>query len=694
MAVIDLSTGAKVKDAATSQENVPTTTNKAPEGKIINLDTGKFEPKPLMDPREQYAQTTQFHESKDNWYKPSQAEKDLPEITTSGILSGENPADIAKVSAAILVTPNPREIGNILSSTFPHIGVTEDENGNLIAGNNKTGVQAIINKKGASPLDVLQVLGVGTAFTPAAQAAAIPAALGSRVAIGAAGSGLTQGAIEGIQKSVGGELNPEEIAIATALGGAVETVVPAINAMRNARQSREVRDAVRASEDVAGNVQTARDASNATGIDLFQAQQTAIPAQIERQSFLTQLPASTQTASNALSRQNQQAFNAVDNFLSQIAPDNAVVAGQERIRTAAQEAISVRNRARAEASSPIYKQAFRRQRKGQVGPINTDALETKIEQMSRQFSRNGQIRRELNTALNSIREADGNLQKLHLAKTEIDQTINSFGQNSVGNTTRRFLSDVKRDLVDDLVSQSPSYRAARDEFIRTSPPVKHIRESIIGKVAELTDTQLDQASTKIFNPAQTNHQVVRNARQMIESVDPDAWGMILRSELERRLGSIKTTAEAGTTENIPGQLFNAIFGNTKQRNVLYSALDNEQRNNLRYLQTALNRARLGRGAGSQTAIREEMKRELRGGVGSAIRTFFKGPVRALAETGEDAAFNQRTRALADVMFDPQWRQNVRELRRLDSNSPAAGRALIQLLDDAMATDLKNTEGNQ
>ncbi|MBL4838267.1 MAG: hypothetical protein JKY34_11900, partial [Kordiimonadaceae bacterium] len=48
------------------------------------------------------------------------------------------------------------------------------------------------------------------------------------------------------------------------------------------------------------------------------------------------------------------------------------------------------------------------------------------------------------------------------------------GENAIGNTTKRFLTDIQTDLVDVMTTQSPSYRAARDEFRRTSPLVDEI----------------------------------------------------------------------------------------------------------------------------------------------------------------------------------------------------------------------------
>lgn len=346
-----------------------------------------------------------------------------------------------------------------------------------------------------------------------------------------------------------------------------------------------------------------QEATAKTGVPLFKAQQTLDPAQIEKQSFIPQLPAGSQLAQRQLKIQNEAAADAVDTLLKQIAPDSAVVEAAGGFRSASQRAVKARKDIRSEASSPIYKQAFRRQRQGKLAPIDTSSLETKISQMVKQFDPAGQISKNLNSSLSKIRNADGNLQKLHLAKTEIDQTINTFGADSVGNTTKRFMTGVKNDLTEQLVSQSPSYKAARDEFIRLTPGVTGIQDSIIGKISQIDDTQLKAISRKIFDPSETNTTVIRQAKRVIDDVDPDAWNKLVRSEMERRIGSIKVTQE--TSQNIPGQLNRAIFGNKKQRDILFNGVEGDVKKNLAFLETSLKRAALGRGVGSQTAAREK-----------------------------------------------------------------------------------------
>ena len=52
------------------------------------------------------------------------------------------------------------------------------------------------------------------------------------------------------------------------------------------------------------------------------------------------------------------------------------------------------------------------------------------------------------------------------------------------------------------------------------------------------------------------------------------------------------------------------------------------------------------------------------------------------------AFNNRVRLLARTMYDPQWRAEMGNIRRLNPNSPAAARAMTQLLNDIESTEVE------
>lgn len=616
----------------------------------------------------------------------------IPEIGTGGLLAGEDQSKVAAISPVLLSTTDPREMANIVASTFPNIGITETPEGELLATNNKTGAMVVVNKPGLSQLDILQGLGIVSAFFPAAGAASIPARIGGAIA--------TESVIQAGQAAAGGEFDVGDVALSGALSGAGELLPKGFQAgaqlLKQSRKAKQVAPTLKEVKEVA--VIQAEEAAKETGVGLFEAQKTMVPSTLEEQSFVASLPAGARTARAALLKQNEQAAKAVDDILNFIAPPTALETGAKKIRTAANQALQARKLARSEAASPIYKQAFRRQRQGKVGLIDTGALQTKISKMAQQFDPDDEIAKSLNDALRKIENANGDLRKLHIAKIEIDQKLNAFGVNAVGNTTKRHVKSIQDDLIEQMRAQSPSYMAAMDEFKRTSPAVQSFEDSVLGKITDIDETQLKTISQKLFNPAEQNPVLIRKAKKTIEAIDPQAWREIIRTELERRLGAVRGDISesaqgiSASVENLPAQLSRAIFGNEKQRRVLFQGSPPDIAQNLKYLETALDRARLGRPGGSQTATREEIKKQLRPGITKGVATsivnFFNFPVRAVGVAGDvgtglvgEKLFDRKVRVLADALYSTEWKARMVKIRKMPSGSSSAGKAMLQLLND-------------
>lgn len=168
--------------------------------------------------------------------RQTRATEELPELGRGGLLSGEDATTTAKIAPVLLSTTKPEEIAQILTTNFPSIGITQDEKGNLIAGNNKTGVQVIINKPGVSGLDLLQGLGIAASFTPAGKAASLGKTVAQKALIGAAGAGVTESAIQAGQELSGGEFTPSDVVISSGFGGAGELIIPAAKAVKSSLQ--------------------------------------------------------------------------------------------------------------------------------------------------------------------------------------------------------------------------------------------------------------------------------------------------------------------------------------------------------------------------------------------------------------------------------------------------------------------------
>lgn len=165
---------------------------------------------------------------------------DVPELGSGGLLSGESKIKIAKIAPVLLTTTDPREIGNILSSEFKTIGITEEPGDRLFATNNKTGARVEINKPELSKLDIMQGLGIGSIYYPAGLAGSIPKA--AATALG------TETAIQAGQAAVGGEFNPGEVALSAFIGAggkAAEKLISAGSRLRQPipQESKQVIDA-------------------------------------------------------------------------------------------------------------------------------------------------------------------------------------------------------------------------------------------------------------------------------------------------------------------------------------------------------------------------------------------------------------------------------------------------------------------
>lgn len=208
--------------------------------------------------------------------RETRATRELPELaTSSGFLSTADTSTVAKVAPAILTATNPQEVADILKSNFPEVGIQYDEKGNIIAGNNKTGQRVVLNKPGASMMDLYNAIGLGSLAIPAGASGA--ASLPVRAAQIAAQSGATTAAQEGYQSALGGDFDLTNVLVDTAAAGALE----AIPAILQAAKSRSARTAASA-EQSAVDAEAARVADNLSP-EMQQARQSELAQEVATQ---------------------------------------------------------------------------------------------------------------------------------------------------------------------------------------------------------------------------------------------------------------------------------------------------------------------------------------------------------------------------------------------------------------------------
>ena len=446
-------------------------------------------------------------------------------------------------------------------------------------------------------------------------------------------------------------------------------------------------DADRAPE-VISQMETAQRAKAETGIHLLPAQQSLDPFQLEKQAFLGQNPEVSIRAFDVLKQQNKEAATAVSNLLDKIATPGAVGSSGTQARAVANNVIDTAKRIRSEKASPLYREAFEQGADVDLLPVHAvvkdilDGLPPKGGKMRGAVTRVQQM-------LKGGKKNPLTLKQLQGAKLEIDEMISAKGENGLGPTTKRYLTDIQTALLGQMDAASPAYSEARAAFRQASPAVNELREGVFGRLSKLKDTDLKRASGILFDATESNPEVLRNAIKALKSVEggTEVARGLLRSELEKRLGRMRVDlADAAKTggrkvENTPLTLLNNLFGNASQKKLLLSALDElapEAGRNARWLEEGLSRAAGGRPGGSQTGIRQVISEQLRG-VGLTLRDFLRRPVTTVTSVGEAAAYDHKVRAVGDLMYDPDWAPDMARLRKLDPNGEAAQNALDKLL---------------
>jgi hypothetical protein len=596
-------------------------------------------------------------------------------------MTENDPEAELKIASALYLVGDEEAKKDVIRENIPGVKIYDNKKGTTII-ETPDGKKAVLNQPGLSYQDFVGSMGQLFAFLPSTKAASMANTIAKKIAVGGATSAATEYGLQKGAQQIGSkqEVSPGMVALSGGLGALGETVVPVVKGLKQARQAKKLGVAKEELKEAAKLTKEADVLTKETGIPLFQAQQTLDPAALEKQSFVATLTGGSKKAARELKIQNRKAFDAVENAINKISPPRVVESAAGRIKTASQAAIDAKKAIRAEKASPLY--AAARADKTKFVPKETRST---INQVKADYPEGGNMAKLMGRIDRLIGKGQEGqtVQKLHGAKLEIDDMLSKFGEGSLGNTEKRELMKVKNILLDEMDEVSPSYKEAREIFSKNTPAIQELEDSIIGKISKLDDTQLKSVTGKLFDPAETNTEVIRKARKVIEEIDPQAWRDITRTELERRIGSVKVDlGKVGeTVENVPGQLYRAIFGNTKQRKILYAGLDKDTAKNIKYLEEGLKRASLGRPGGSQTATREEIKKELKGGIGNAIRKIFT-PVKSFAEVGESAAFDKRVRAMAELMYNPQWKPKLKELTKIHPNSPKAAKLFNELMKES------------
>lgn len=245
---------------------------------------------------------------------------------------------------------------------------------------------------------------------------------------------------------------------------------------------------------------------------------------------------------------------AISDLLKQINPTDDLMS--DRIRKAAQQAISSKKENLQKIVEPIYETAYQKK----IAPT----------QLKHLMESDKTIENAIHAAktdpayMAELKDYDSHsIKVLDVAKRKIDADINKAIVNQDYDRAR-VLNNSKNKLIDKTDTFSKDYAKARAMFEEGSKPIERLENSHIGKISRITDTNIKNIPEMIFEPKQTDINVLKKIKKEIETYDPSAWRGIIKNEMERR---IRIGGEGGYN------FYKKILKNDQDYNQFYQAVE-------------------------------------------------------------------------------------------------------------------------
>ena len=224
----------------------------------------------------------------------------------------------------------------------------------------------------------------------------------------------------------------------------------------------------------------------------------------------------------------------VGDLLDDLSPDGSSAAGE--VRGVAKTVFNKEEKALAAAAKPLYQRAYAQPAPG--------------DELLQLASRDGNIETALKDVMTDplyklkLSEATPNsIQVWDLVKRNVGRKI-AAAKRDGDKEAAMILEESQNSLLNILDNASPEYAAARALYSEGAKPLQKLRESNLGRLANLNDMQLKNVSKIIFDPAETDIKVLMQLRDNVVKQSPDTWGRIVRNEIERKLDMAKGSSPA------------------------------------------------------------------------------------------------------------------------------------------------------
>jgi hypothetical protein len=345
--------------------------------------------------------------------------------------------------------------------------------------------------------------------------------------------------------------------IPPALAGAAKVGTPAYNFLF---PKHNVLNQVANSVDDVGKMIATKEAGQAIG-------QHLTPAEASGNQFLAQIQGRlgiNDDTAKALQRFGEQHTSQQKSAIGSLLDDISPVTGSASsdIRNAAQRILKGQEQALSKKASPIYQQAYQ----DEVPQEVFDKL-----MQNKRFSLG--VKNVLSDPDYSQALADVNprsIQFLDAVKKQIGDAYESvMSPLNPKKWKGSLIQNTQKNLLNQLDEVSPAYKEARAIYGEGASPLESLKNSQLGQIANLKDTQLKRVPNMIFDPAQTDIKVMKNLRDQITKQNPDAWRQGIRNYMDSKLNKTMN-ADTGQGNNF----YNQFLSGDKEFNQLLQATKN------------------------------------------------------------------------------------------------------------------------
>lgn len=545
--------------------------------------------------------------------------------------------------------------------------------------------------------DILEMIpGLATGIATAPLVLGGPVGVGTSMAATGGVDALTNLLRQQIGQQVGGQnINLGQVALSGLIGGGTQAV-PAVAKAVNQRNL--VRDIATMDQRSAREL---INKANQQGIFLTPAEITNLSSLMGQQKILGNVPASSQKLNTMYQqREVQQIRPAVENFLANISPVSDVAEAGARGQAALQEAKQLMEAERTAIAEPIYRDAFAASVPVDVSPVVSkidDYLKTaKGSQRSTLLKMKDLLytdKPRLNEAGDVVMEKslDDRLPALQNSKFEIDKMFKDESFTSMDKKIQSQLTDLQKELVDQMGKENPAYIEANKAFADASAPLERFAQSKAGlSLTAVSPDNLNQFSKRLFES--NSVPAIRYAKQQIQKVDPDAWDAVTRAYMQDVWTNAKTPAknQRGMKLDTGNSWQNMLIGDANSQAALRAALSPQQFQALTDLTSVLEASarvqKLGSDTAFNTEIMKQWKEQAKGdpiamaaiGGGTLLQPQNWGKM--IADWAVERRFANDADKLANIITSPDGISRLKELRQMSPTSAKRWALTGQLLN--------------